>query len=100
MATVAPLSRFCGSSIIGVPPLWIVTVLVMLPILKLVRGNTPLNGLLIPALIIALLPIGTESARASDLYILIQFKGNTIGKCPMYGYRKNNISEKSEPIVH
>ena len=70
MATVAPLSRFCGSSIIGVPPLWIVTVLAMLPILKLVRGNTPLNGLLIPALIIALIPIGTESAGASDLYIL------------------------------
>lgn len=49
---------------------WIVTVLVMLPILNLLRGNTPLNGLLIPVLIIALFPIGTEFTRASDLFIL------------------------------
>ncbi len=42
----------------------------MLPILNLQRENALLSGLLIPVLIMALLPIGTESARASDLYIL------------------------------
>ncbi|RUA11266.1 MAG: hypothetical protein DSY81_01170, partial [Bacillota bacterium] len=52
------------------PPIWIVTVLVMLPFSNYQSVNTVLKRLLIPALIIALLPIGTESARAFDLFIL------------------------------
>ena len=68
--TVAPLSQICGSSIIETPPFWIVTVLVMLPFSYLHRGNPLLHRLLIPALIVALFPIGTEPTRASDLFIL------------------------------
>jgi len=47
-----------------------VTVVTMLPILNYQSVITVLKRLLIPALIMALLPIGTESARASDLFIL------------------------------